>query len=128
MRKLLKVLLSTIFLMGLAYSIAGNAMKDDPSEMGQAFNKFNIFAKEESKYVKIDNSNAHDEYGYGNYEYDLKSYDSAGQAHPLKFTGMGKLKQGRYLELDTKGTYVITYREVFEKDLPNGVYQKLNLQ
>jgi len=83
--------------------------------------------KREPKYIKIDNSKAKDTDGYGNYTYNLKSYDDNGKEHPVVFTGMGKLKQDHYLELDTKGTYVYTYKEVFKKDIPSDVYTKLNL-
>jgi uncharacterized protein YxeA len=41
---------------------------------------------------------------------------------------MKKLKQGRYLKLDTKGNYVYSYKEVFKKDIPSDVFTKLNLQ
>lgn len=101
-------------------------LKDNTSAAGQAFNQFNILVKEESRYVKIDNAKAVDEDGYGNYNYTLPSYDQKGQEHPIKFTGMGKLKQGHYLKLTTKGTYVITYQEAFEQNIPHNVYEKLN--
>lgn len=128
MRSFLRVFLLGIFLLVIGYFGACVGLKDSTSEMGQALNKFNVLVKEEPRYVKIDNSKAVDEDGYGNYDYTLTSYDQKGQEHPIKFTGMGKLKEGHYLKLTTKGTYVITYKEAFEQDIPHNVYEKLNNQ
>lgn len=126
MRHLFKFLFTIIITLGIAYLFLCMTMIDNPSELGQAVNQFSIIAKEEPKYVKIDNTNARDEAGYGNYEYSLKSYDQKGKEHPVKFTGMGKLKQGHYLKLTTKGTYVITYEEAFENNIPEAAFSKLN--
>ena len=118
MRSFLRVFLLGIFLLVIGYLGACVGLKDNTSAAGQAFNQFNILVKEEPRYVKIDNAKAVDEDGYGNYNYTLPSYDQKGQEHPIKFTGMGKLKQGHYLKLTTKGTYVITYQEAFEQNIP----------
>ena len=126
MRSFLRVFLLGIFLLVIGYLGACVGLKDNTSAAGQAFNQFNILVKEESRYVKIDNAKAVDEDGYGNYNYTLPSYDQKGQEHPIKFTGIGKLKQGHYLKLTTKGTYVITYQEAFEQNIPHNVYEKLN--
>lgn len=126
MRSFLRVFLLGFFLLAIGYFGACIGLKDNTSAAGQAFNKINILVKEEPRYVKIDNAKAVDEDGYGNYNYTLTSYDQKGQAHPIKFTGMGKLKQDHYLKLTTKGTYVITYQEAFEQNIPHNVYEKLN--
>lgn len=126
MRSFLRVFLLGIFLLVIGYLGACVGLKDNTSAAGQAFNQFNILVKEEPRYVKIDNAKAVDEDGYGNYNYTLPSYDQKGQEHPIKFTGMDKLKQGHYLKLTTKGTYVITYQEAFEQNIPHNVYEKLN--
>lgn len=128
MGKMLGAFLKLFLIVIAGFLVLCVTMQDNTSEIGQAVSKYSPLAKNELKYVKIDNANAHDSAGYGNFDYDLKSYDTSGKEHPIKFTGMGKLKQGHYLELDTKGTYVKTYREVFSKDLPNGVEAKLNLK
>jgi len=127
MRSFLRVFLLGIVIMGIGYFSICLSVKDSTSQSAQAFNAFNVLVKREPKYVKIDNNRAKDEDGYGNYVYDLKSYDENGVEHPVKFSGMGKLKQGHYLELDTKGSYVYTYKEVFQKDIPSDVYTKLNI-
>lgn len=126
MRSFLRVFLLGFFLLAIGYFGACIGLKDNTSAAGQAFNKINILVKEEPRYVKIDNTKAVDEDGYGNYNYTLTSYDQKGQEHPIKFTGMGKLKQDHYLKLTTKGTYVITYQEAFEQNIPHNVYEKLN--
>lgn len=126
MRSFLRVFLLGFFLLAIGYFGACIGLKDNTSAAGQAFNKINILVKEEPRYVKIDNAKAVDEDGYGNYSYTLTSYDQNGQEHPIKFTGMGKLKQDHYLKLTTKGTYVITYQEAFEQNIPHNVYEKLN--
>jgi len=127
MRSLLRVFLLGISVMVIAYFGACLVTKDSTSQGAQAFNAFNVLAKREARYVKVDNSKSRDEDGYGNYTYNLKSYDDEGKEHPIEFMGMGKLKQDHYLELDTKGSYVYTYKEVFKKDMPSDVYTKLNL-
>jgi len=127
MRSFLRVFLLGIVIMGIGYFSICLSVKDSTSQSAQAFNAFNVLVKREPKYVKIDNNRAKDEDGYGNYVYDLKSYDENGVERPVKFSGMGKLKQGHYLELDTKGSYVYTYKEVFQKDIPSDVYTKLNI-
>ncbi|AUI72005.1 YxeA family protein [Companilactobacillus alimentarius] len=127
MRSFLRLFLLAIFILGVGYLGACAYNKDNTSESAQALNKYNILVKREARYVKIDNSNAKDKDGYGNYTYDLKGYDKDGHSHPTSFMGMGKLKQDHYLKLDTKGTYVYSYKEVFKKDIPSDVYTKLNL-
>lgn len=127
MRSFLRVFLLGVVILGLGYMGACFYTKDNTSQAAQAFNNYNVLVKREPKYVKIDNSEAKND-GYGNYTYDLKSYDSDGHEHNIKFTGMGKLKQNHYLQLDTKGSYVYSYKEAFKKDMPSDVYTKLNLQ
>ncbi|ATO45156.1 DUF1093 domain-containing protein [Loigolactobacillus coryniformis] len=39
-----------------------------------------------------------DEDGYGNYDYQLTSYDSNGKTHPAKFTGTTSLNIGELFE------------------------------
>ncbi|GAB5057669.1 hypothetical protein COSHB9_20590 [Companilactobacillus alimentarius] len=39
-----------------------------------------------------------DEDGYGNYDYQLTSYDSNGKPHPAKFTGTTSLNIGELFE------------------------------
>jgi conserved hypothetical protein TIGR01655 len=112
--------------MGIVYVGVCFHAKDSTDQFSQAFNNYNFMVKREPKYVKIDNTNAKDNDGYGNYTYDLKSYDRSGNAHKIEFMGMGKLKQNHYLKLDTKGSYVYSYKEVFKDDMPYKVYQKLN--
>ncbi|WP_334352730.1 YxeA family protein [Companilactobacillus sp. HBUAS56257] len=126
MRSILKFLVSAVVFLGAGFLILCFTMKDNTSELGQAVNKINILVREEPRYVKIDNSNAKDEAGFGNYEYNLTSYDQNGNAHPIKFTGMGKLKQGHYLEITAKGTYVETYKETFKDKMPQVVADKIN--
>lgn len=128
MKRFLRLILTVFLVAGIGYTVLCLTMKDNSSELGQAINMYNVFAKEEPKYVKIDNAKGRDEAGYGNYEYKLTSYDAQGNPHPIQFTGMGKLKQGHYLKLTTKGTYVSTYEEAFQKDIPHVVYDKLSLE
>jgi len=128
MRSFLRVFLMGFVILGIGYLSVCMYAKDSTTQASQAFNAFNVLVKREPKYVKIDNREAKDTDGYGNYTYDLKSYDDNGHEHPVVFTGMGKLKQAHYLQLDTKGSYVYTYKEVFKKDIPSDVYTKLNLQ
>lgn len=126
MKTFFKRLLTVIIgLMGM-YSLVCIINKDNPSVFGQAVNQFSIFTHEEPKYVKIDNSKGRDKAGYGNYEYALTGYDKNGNAHPVEFTGHGKLKEGHYLRFETKGSYVKTYSEAFENDMPKIVFDKLN--
>ena len=127
MRSFLRVFLLGIVIIGLGYLGACFYTKDNTSQVSQAFNNYNILVKREPRYVKIDNKDAKDKDGYGNYTYNLKSYDQDGIEHPIEFMGMGKLKQNHYLKLDTKGSYVYSYKEVFKKDIPSDVYTKLNL-
>ena len=128
MRSFLRVFLLGIVILGIGYISICFYAKDNTSQAAQSFNGVNVLVKREPKYVKIDNNGAKDEDGYGNYTYDLKSFDDNGNEHPIKFMGMGKLKQGHYLRLDTKGSYVYSYKEVFKKDIPSDVYTKLSIQ
>ncbi|MFD1472426.1 YxeA family protein [Companilactobacillus mishanensis] len=125
MKSLLKFLLLSVLIVGGAYLGACAYTKDRTDQFSQALGAYNILVKRESRYVKIDNSKGHDEDGYGNYDYDLTSYDKDGNPHQVKFTGMGKLKQGHFLKLDTKGAYVYTYDEAFKRNIPSAAYNKL---
>jgi len=127
MRSFLRVFLLGFVIIGVGYLGLCMYAKDSTTQASQAFNAFNVMVKREPKYIKLDNKEATDKDGYGNYTYDLKSYDENGNEHPIEFMGMGKLKQDHYLELDTKGSYVYSYKEVFKKDIPSDVYTKLNL-
>lgn len=124
--RIFKTFFTLIFGLALAYTLVCILNKDNPSAFGQAVNQFSIFVKEEPKYVKIDNAKGKDKAGYGNYEYALTGYDPNGNSHPVEFTGHEKLKQDHYLRLDTKGSYVITYSEAFENEMPKDVFNKLN--
>ncbi|AKP67935.1 YxeA family protein [Companilactobacillus ginsenosidimutans] len=125
MKNLLKFLFISILIVGGSYVGACLYTKDRTDQFSQALGQYNFLVKRDSWYVKIDNSKGADEDGYGNYEYDLKSYDSEGEPHQVKFTGMGKLKQGHYLKLDTKGAYVYSYEEAFKNNMPRAAYDKL---
>jgi len=102
--------------------------KDSTDQFSQAVNQYNFLVKREPRYIKIDNTNAKDKDGYGNYYYNLTSYDDNGNPHEVEFMGMGKLKQNHYLQLDTKGSYVYSYKEVFKNDMPTNVYNKLQTE
>ncbi|ALB28967.1 YxeA family protein [Companilactobacillus heilongjiangensis] len=128
MRKLLKSLFLTISIIGLVYVGACVYTKDRTDDFAQLMGQFNFLVKEEPRFVKINNAKGKDEDGYGNYNYTLTSYDKDGNEHPIKFTGMGKLKQGHFLEVTAKGAYVITYKEVFKNDMPTNVYNKLQTE
>lgn len=128
MKSLLKFLLITVLIIGGSYVGACLYTKDRTDQFSQALGQYNFMVKRESKFVKIDNNKGNDEDGYGNYEYNLISYDSEGKAHDVKFTGMGKLKQNHYLKLDTKGAYVYSYEEAFKSNMPKKAYDKLQTQ
>ena len=128
MRKLLHSILLTISIVGVVYVGACFYTKDKTDDFASMLGQYNFLVKKQPYYVKIDNAKGRDEDGYGNYDYTLTSYDKNGNEHPIKFTGMGKLKQGHFLEVTAKGAYVYTYREVFEKDMSNDVYNKLSAQ
>lgn len=128
MKSLLKFFLISILIIGGSYLGACLYTKDRSDQFSQALGQYNFLVKREPKYVKIDNSKGRDEDGYGNYQYYLTSYDSEGKSHPIQFTGMGKLKQGHYLKLDTKGAYVYSYEEVFEKTMPKKAFEKVSMQ
>lgn len=125
MKSLLKFLFISIIIIGAAYVGTCIYTKDSTDQFSQAMGQYNFLVKREPKYVKIDNTNAKDEDGYGNYTYDLTSYDSNGDPHKIKFMGMGKLKQNHYLKLDTKGAYVYSYAEAFKNNIPQKAYNKL---
>lgn len=100
--------------------------KDKTDPISMSFNSINPLVKKEALYVKIDNKNAVDKDGYGNYEYDLVGYRKDGTSQRIKFTGMKKLKQDHYLKLTTMGTFVKSYEETFIKDMPKAVTEKIN--
>ncbi|WP_125770898.1 YxeA family protein [Companilactobacillus furfuricola] len=125
MKSLLKFLFITTLIIGGSYLAACIYTKDQTDQFSQALGQYNILVKREPRYVKIDNTNAKDEAGYGNCEYNLTSYDKDGNAHKSSFTGMGKLKQDHYLELDTKGAYVYTYKETFPNKMSKKAAEKL---
>ena len=126
MKSFSKFFLLLVAFIGGTYLAACAYAKTNTSDLAQAVNSHSILATREAKYVKIDNAHGRDEDGYGNYIYTLTSYNKDGQEQEVRFTGMGKLKQGHYLKLDTKGTYIITYEEAFPKDMPANVTAHLN--
>lgn len=124
-----KFITTTVIILGLvAVSFGGLSVyaKGRTDSVSTSFNAINPLVKKEALYVKIDNRNAIDKDGYGNFEYDLIGYRKNGKPQRIKFTGMKKLKQGHYLKLTTLGTFVKSYEETFTKDMPKAVVEKIN--
>lgn len=124
-----KIITTVVIVLGvIAISFGGLSFyaKDKTDSISTSFNAINPLIKKEALYVKIDNKNAVDKDGYGNYEYNLVGYRKNGKSQKIKFTGMKKLKQGHYLKLTTLGTFVKSYEETFIKDMPKAVVEKIN--
>ena len=118
MRPYLRLIMLFTVILGGAYLAACHYAKNSDSQVAQTINTYSVLAPKETKYVKVDNTKAKDHNGYGNYEYSLTSFDKDGAPQKVKFTGTGKLKQGHYLKLKTKGTHVKTYQEVTPDHMP----------
>ena len=126
MKKFINVLLVGLIVLGLGYYMAGSFLKNKTSDFAQNFNQYNLLADKGPRFVKVDNQKAFDYDGYGDYTYYLKSYDRQSRPHYIEFTGNGKLKQGQYIKLDTRGTYVKAYKKVSQHALPYNVSRKLH--
>lgn len=84
------------------------------------------FAFVESKpyYSQIDNTK-YERLNAKEYEYTLTSYDAKGKSKELSFKTNRELKENAFIEFEvmiTRG--VISWREVFEEDLPEKVRSK----
>lgn len=125
MKKFTNIFFTALIFIGLGYFMTGTFLKDQTSDFAQSFNKYNLLADKGPKFVKVDNQVAADYDGEGNYTYYLKSYDRQSRPHYVEFTGYGKLKQGQYIKLDTRGTHVKSYKKVSRDSLPYNVSRKL---
>ena len=124
MKSLLRFFILPIVVLAGLYVAACGYAKNNTDVFAQTVNRYSFMVSHEDKYVKIDNTNAIKD-KYGDYTYVLPSYNKDGQKQEIKFIGLGKLKQDHYLKLNTTGTEVNGYKEVFPKDMPKKVVQHL---
>lgn len=125
MKKFTNIFFIALICLGTVYFITGSFLKSKTSNFAQGFNKYNLVAEKDSKFIKIDTNAATDYDAAGNYTYYLKSYDRQSKPHFIQFTGVGKLKEGQYVKLDTRGTHVKSYKKVSRDSLPYNVSRKL---
>ncbi len=126
MKKLSAIIFPTIIILICGYLIICSGIKNRTSEFAQDFNQYNVLAKREPKYIKINYVTEPDKDGYSTYY--LRGYDRYSKAHDLEFTSDDDFKDGQYLKLDTKGSYVDDYQKVSVNGMPYKVYHKLHMQ
>ncbi|MDI2589178.1 YxeA family protein [Psychrobacillus sp. NEAU-3TGS] len=59
------------------------------------------------------------------YEYILEGINEDGKKVQIAFTASKHLREGAYLKVDTKRTYVKSWEEVQQKEIPSAVRDKL---
>ncbi len=79
--------------------------------------QLNPFVHEKYTYVQIDNTNVQPD-AHGAVEYTLPAWSEDGTMQETTFTGLKKLREGAYIRLVSKGSYVQSYSEVQPSELP----------
>ena len=123
-----KIALTLVIIMGmiavLPATLKAVVPETEGSDIGQQLDRFNPFIKEENRYVKTA-----DKYGTpqspGGYNYSQKSVNDEGEVTDITFYAGGKLKENAYLKLDSKGSFVESWEEVPEKDVPEKALAQL---
>ncbi|WP_313801333.1 YxeA family protein [Cytobacillus sp.] len=83
----------------------------------------NPFIPHKDVFVKIDQSGK--KMNQSTYEYALEGINENGKNIKITFTASKQLREGAYLKLDTKRTYVKSWEEVQLNDIPAVVKKKL---
>ena len=83
----------------------------------------NPFIPHKDVFVKIDQTGKKLE--QTTYEYALEGINEDGKKIKITFTASKQLREGAYLKVDTKRTYVKSWEEVQPNDMPTVAQKKL---
>lgn len=125
MKKFIQILFTALIFLGFNYYLAANYFKNKDTELAQNFNQYNLLAKREPKFVKIDHADAEEE-NDGSITYYADSYDRQGNYHEIDFNSDDELPNDQLVKLDTRGSYIKDYRFIKSDDLPFKVYRIFN--
>ena len=117
-----KIALVLVIILGMVVVLPSTLKAVVPE--GQLVDRFNPFVKEEDRYVKTA-----DKYGtaksQGGYDYSQKAVNDSGEAREITFYAGKKLKEKAYLKLDSKGSFVESWEEVTEEEVPEKALSEL---
>lgn len=122
MKKIINILLMGLVVLGLGYYMAGSYLKDKNTEFAQSFNRYNLLAKRDPKFIQVDYADANKE-NDGSYTFYADAYDRQGHWHEIDVHSNDDLDDGQLLKLDTKGSYVKGYQVINPDDLPFKLYR-----
>jgi len=125
MKKVINVLLVGLIILGLGYYMAGSYLKNQNTEFAQSFNRYNLLAKRDPKFMKLDFESANEERD-GSYTFYADTYDRQGNHHEIDFHSDDDFNNGQLIKLDTKGSYVKSYQVINPDDLPYKIYHLFN--
>lgn len=83
----------------------------------------NPFIPQKDVFVKIDQIG--EKIDPQTYEYILEGFNEDGKKVQIAFTASKQLREGAYLKVDTKRTFVKSWEEVQLKDIPSVARNKL---
>lgn len=83
----------------------------------------NPFIPQKDVFVKIDHTGK--KINQSTYEYALEGINEDGKKIKITFTASKQLREGAYLKVDTKRTYVKSWEEVQPNDMPTVAQKKL---
>lgn len=124
MKKVLGFCLSVVVLIAALLMGAKLVTARSSSEMAAMVDSFNPLVKPTTYYVLIGKPKQYDSHHTPIYQQTAAA--ATGQTRPLQFMGMKELQVGKYLAIQSKGAYVMSYHAVSSKQVPQAAFKALN--
>ncbi|ETT81438.1 YxeA family protein [Viridibacillus sp. FSL R5-0477] len=115
--KALKIAIGTLVVAVIIILLMSLLVKNELADM------LNPFIHQKDVFVKIDQTGK--KIDQKTYEYALDGINEDGKKIKITFTAGKQLREGAYLKVDTKRTYVKSWEEVKLNDIPSVVRDKL---
>ncbi|MFJ8064614.1 YxeA family protein [Psychrobacillus sp. NPDC096426] len=115
--KALKITIGTLIVAVIIILCFSLLVKNELADM------LNPFILQKDVFVKIDETGK--KVDPKTYEYALEGINEDGKKIKIVFTASKQLREGAYLKIDTKRTYVKSWEEVQQSDLPSVVRDKI---
>ncbi|KAB2335144.1 YxeA family protein [Bacillus mesophilum] len=114
--KALKITISGLAVMFILVLSMTLLVKNELADM------LNPFISQKDVYVRIDSPGT--KVNESTFEYTLEGIKEDGKRTNVTFTASKQLREGAYLKLETKRTYVKSWEEVQMSEMPAGVQEK----
>ncbi|WP_157843217.1 YxeA family protein [Bacillus sp. FJAT-42315] len=116
--KVFKVLMGSLIVAAIIMISLTFFVKNELADM------LNPLVPQKDVFVKVEGSG--EEVDASTFEYTLKGIDEDGEETKVTFTASKQLREGAYLKVNTKRTYVKAWEEIQYNDLPADVQSKIN--